>query len=60
MTFPAHDEIRIRRMASGYLMELCKDGVCHTKLFDSIEGAPKPQTTVARLMELCEPTKVSG
>jgi hypothetical protein len=58
MTFPTHDEIRIRRLPTGYLIELCKDGTCHTKLFDSANGVPGAKKTIARLMELCEPTVV--
>lgn len=62
MTFPIHDEIRIKRMPTGFLTELCKDGVCHTKLFDSVDGIPKPEKVIARLMplmELCDHVKVS-
>jgi hypothetical protein len=60
MTFSAHDEIRIRRLATGFLTELCKDGVCHTKLFDVIDNAPSPVKTVGKLMDLCEITEVDA
>ena len=57
MTFPAHDEIRIKRMPTGFLTELYKDGLRHTQLFDAVDGVPKPEKVIARLMllmELCD------
>lgn len=59
MTFPIHDEIRIKRLPTGYLTELCKNGVCHTKLFDSIDGKPTPYMVMGRLMDLCEVTNTT-
>lgn len=55
--FPAHDELRIKRLATGYLTELCKDGIVHTKLFDTIEGPPGAKKTIDLLIKQIEPLR---
>jgi hypothetical protein len=53
--FPAHDELRIKRLPTGYLTELCKDGEVHTRLFDTFDGPPGAKKVTQQLVEQIEP-----
>ncbi len=58
--FPPHDEFRVKRLISGYVIELCKGGQVHTRLFDTVEGPPGARRTVARVLELTQVSEWTG